>query len=516
MDIVTQAKNIGVVLGTASVIAYVCGYLALRARAFALGTDPAFKLVDEAYVFAGFRFLLTNLIVLLVSAPVILLIRWGAMWLARNMPSALAQPSQWLLLVVVASLTLMTLKILSASGVLLQEGPLRGSSLAEAILGGAANLRLLLTFALVLLVALSFLWLQSRLAGASGPFEWLLTIVVALQIVMLPIYHGTLFADRRVRVLAVSPDSVKGLAGPLGIVDRTAEHATLLGLDSEGNRRLATIKLEDLNGIPIKQVVTLGHFIRGVLDGNLKTTGSAHPASNPGLRVAESSGQTQGRQGMASESAEVEKGFFSSLVEYLQITLEAIGSLGDSVVDSGELWVVDLDASGRPSEPRRIGALGDLAWPVVGPDGSTYFALQRGRVVRLDAEGGSLQVLDQDTIWSKLLGVREDGTVLGLVRHAGETRPAMLAPGGELQVGSSSLSEKDKKAVARLLQETRSHTGGKTLMVDRSERGGRGFDVFLRTKDETINLSDCGDDSCGQASLSPDFRRALFIRQPWY
>lgn len=515
MDIVVQAKNIGAVLGTTSVIAYISGYLALRARAFALGTDPAFKLVDEVYVFAGFRFLLITLIVLLFSAPIILLVRWGTMWLARNMPPAFLQPSQWLLLVVVAIMTIMTLKILSASGVLLQQGSLHSSSLTRAILGEATNLRLLLTFAIVLLVVLSALWLQHRLANAMGSFEWLLTIIVAVQIVMLPIYHGALFADRWVRVLALSPESVKGLTGPLGIVDHTAEHVTLLGLDSGGNRQLATIKLGDLNGIPIKQVVPLRHFIREVLDGNPKAAGSAHPESNPGIGVAESSGQASGGEGMEPKSTKAEKGFFSSLVEYLQITLEAIGSLGDSVVDSGELWAVDFDISGEPAEARRIGTFDDLAWPVVGRDASTYYALQNGRPVRLDLNSGSLRVLDQD-IWSKLLGVLEDGTILGLVNQAGETRPAALPPGGKLQASSTPLSEEDKVAVARLMQETRSHTGGRTLLVDRSIRGGRGFDVFLRIGDKTVNLSDCGDDSCGQASLSPDFRRALFIRQSRY
>lgn len=517
MDIVNQAKNIGAVLGTASVIAYVYGYLALRARAFALGTEPAFKLVDEVYVFAGFRVLFATLVVLLLSSPAILLVRWGAMGVARNLPPAFLQPSLWLLLAAVAIMTMMTLKILSVGGVLLQEGPLHGSGLANAIIGGAANLRLLLIFAIVLLVALSTLWLHGRLAGDSrGPFEWLLIMVVALQFVMLPIYHGALFADPRVRVLAASPDTVQGLTAPLGVVDRTAEHVTLLGLDATGKRQLATVELEDLNGIPVRQVVTLEHFVHHVLGGGAEPAGSVEPGSNPESRLAQSSGQVQGGQGMPTESTEVEKGFFSSLVEYLQITLDAIGALGDSVVHSGELWVVELDASGRPSGSRRIGGFDDLSWPVAGPEAATYYALRRGRVVRIDADDGSLLVLDEGTVWSKLLGVREDGTVLGLVRHANETRPAMLPPAGKLQVGSSPLAKADKAAVARLMQEARAYVGGRTLVANRSERGGRGFDVFLRTGDKSFNLSDCGDDSCGQASLSPDFRRALFIRQPRY
>jgi len=516
VDIVTQAKNIGALLGTASIVAYVYGYLTLRARAFSLGTEPAFKLVDEVYIFAGFRVLLITLIVLILSSPVILLFRWGAMWLARNMPPAFLQPSQWLLLAAVAIMTIMTLKILSVSGILLQEGPFRDSGLANAVLGGADSLRLLLIFAIVLLLALSAFWLHGRLAETRDSFEWILAIVVALQIIVLPIYHGAFFADRQVRVLSVRPDTVQELRGPLGIVDRTAEQATLLGLDAAGKRRLATVNLGDLNGIPIQQVVALKHFVREVLDGDQEATRAADSTPNPELSASNSSGRAQGGQSMAAGTTEVEKGFFSSLVEYLQITFDAIGALGDSVVDSGELWVVNLDASGQPSEPGRIGAFDDLAWPVAGPDKSTYYALQQGRGVRIDAEGGALQVLGDGIVWRKLLGVQEDGTILGLVRHAGETRPAMLPSGGTLQVSSSPLTKEDQTAVARLMQETRSYVGGRTLLVERSERGGRGFDVFLKTEDTTFNLSDCGDDSCGQASLSPDLRRALFIRQPRY
>ncbi len=92
----------------------------------------------------------------------------------------------------------------------------------------------------------------------------------------------------------------------------------------------------------------------------------------------------------------------------------------------------------------------------------------------------------------------------------------MRSAAGELQVASSSLSPEEKTQVAHLMQEARSYTGGIALVVDRSERGGRGFDVFLRTDDDSYNLSDCGDDSCGQPSLSADRRRVLFILRPRY
>ena len=61
-EIAETAKNAGVVLTALSGAAYACGYLVVRARARALGTDPGFALIDQAYVFAGFRFVLMLLV----------------------------------------------------------------------------------------------------------------------------------------------------------------------------------------------------------------------------------------------------------------------------------------------------------------------------------------------------------------------------------------------------------------------------------------------------------------------
>ena len=77
-DIAEAAKNAGVILTALSGFAYSCGYLVVRARARALGTDPGFSLIDQAYVFAGFRFVLAVLFALLVMAlPLLLLYEIG-------------------------------------------------------------------------------------------------------------------------------------------------------------------------------------------------------------------------------------------------------------------------------------------------------------------------------------------------------------------------------------------------------------------------------------------------------
>jgi hypothetical protein len=106
------------------------------------------------------------------------------------------------------------------------------------------------------------------------------------------------------------------------------------------------------------------------------------------------------------------------------------------------------------------------------------------------------------------------GWQIHLALALGETRPAEIAPDGTVWVGPAPVTDEEKRALARLMQDARAYSGGETLTVDRSQRGGRGFDVFLRAGGTTHNLSDCGDDVCQQASLASDRRRALFVRMP--
>ena len=79
------AKSLGTMLATVSGLAYACGYLVRRARAHALGLDPGFTLVDETYVFAGFRFALLTLLALLVAAPLLFAVRAVARGLSRSL-----------------------------------------------------------------------------------------------------------------------------------------------------------------------------------------------------------------------------------------------------------------------------------------------------------------------------------------------------------------------------------------------------------------------------------------------
>ena len=89
-DIANSVKNAAVVLTTLSGAAYACGYLAVRARARALGADPGFVLIDQAYVFAGFRFVVVLLLSLLISVPLLLLLAWLGRRALRLAPARLA------------------------------------------------------------------------------------------------------------------------------------------------------------------------------------------------------------------------------------------------------------------------------------------------------------------------------------------------------------------------------------------------------------------------------------------
>ena len=119
-------------------------------------------------------------------------------------------------LIVVATLTLMSMSIFSARGLLLREDPLPTSGIAGAVSGNSdRGLPLALTLMSVLLAWLCALWLSYRFKTRTGQVGLILAFLVALQVFLLPIYHGVLFADRQVRLLSRLPDTVRGLATPV-------------------------------------------------------------------------------------------------------------------------------------------------------------------------------------------------------------------------------------------------------------------------------------------------------------
>jgi hypothetical protein len=173
----------------------------------------------------------------------------------------------------------------------------------------------------------------------------------------------------------------------------------------------------------------------------------------------------------------------------------------------GAVWRLDL-ASGKT---QRMGTTDTLSWPVAATRDGPVFALHGRELVRLAADGTQAPVGD-DGAWRKLLGVLPDGRVLGFVLGEARARPALLSDDKVVRVVAAPDSDEEREREAFALQEERDYADGTRLVVRRSERGGGGFDIYLIQGSAARNLTDCGNDRCGQPSLTSDGRAVLYIR----
>lgn len=505
MNIPELAKQLATVLATASVLGYITGYLAMRARAFALGSDPVFALVDAAYVFAGFRFLFVTLLLLLAAVPCIFLLRWGLVS-ARALWSPPQQVLDWLGVGLLALAVLWLIgQSLAATGVLLIP-PDAHSGWDKAVLGRAPLRSLGLSTLTLILFGAALLWAHARWSATAQPLDspldwpldWLLGLLLAVLAFLLPIQHGAFFADRNVRVLDGVPDAAAGLVPPVAVVDGTVDNATLLGRDADGERLLTTVKREALDGVGVRRIMPLAEFNAALLPGpavaQVVVTSAEGPMTNGNASTDRANGS-----------------WLARLLAQIQLTIEKISALGDSGIEAGQLWLVELQADGSIGTPRRLGSADDLAWPVAG--GERTFAIQGQQVVEMTT-GEPQRLGPADIHWHKLVGAASDGTLLGIsVDAEGSPQLTALLPDGSVRVQPPGTD--DPVQVATLLQESRSYTGGRTLQVERPAFG-LGFDVFLTAAGNTRNVSECRGDACGQPSLSADGKRVLFIREPRY
>jgi len=200
---------------------------------------------------------------------------------------------------------------------------------------------------------------------------------------------------------------------------------------------------------------------------------------------------------------------FAAGLNMLGLVFNGIGSLAGGPA-AGAVWSVDV----RTGERRRIGSADDLAWPVPSVAGTAVYVLRSGQVVRIAIADGSETPAGIPAHWLKLLGVLPDDTVLGFVEDDPRPRPALLARDGGRTEMAAPADEPERRRNGVLLQEGRDYVDGTRLEVRDSERGGRGRDVFLISVAGVRNLTDCGDDFCGQPSRSQDGFRVFYIRQP--
>lgn len=224
---------------------------------------------------------------------------------------------------------------------------------------------------------------------------------------------------------------------------------------------------------------------------------------------ASASSQPTTPQAAAPQSGMAQSGlaqvFWSGLGQ-INMLFKGGGSLASGAT-RGAVWRLDL-ASGNL---RRIGTTDTLSWPVAATGDSPVFALRGRQFVRMGADGTEMAAGD-DVAWRKLLGVLPDGSVLGFVAGEPRAHPALRSPDGSVQVFPAPESDKDRQRESFALQEERDYADGTRLRVRRSERGGQGFDIFLVKDGPQRNLTDCGNDRCGQPSLTADGSALLYIR----
>jgi hypothetical protein len=198
---------------------------------------------------------------------------------------------------------------------------------------------------------------------------------------------------------------------------------------------------------------------------------------------------------------------FAEGLQRLGLLFQRIGSLsGVSAV--GTVWSADV----RTGEQHRISNAADLACPVPSADGATIYALRGHQIVRIVAATGQDTSVGGPVEWRKLLGVLQEGTLLGFVEGDPRPHPALVAPNGILTELAPPANESEQKRNGVLLQEERDYTDGARLEVRQSAHGGRGRDVYIIVDTQSRNLTDCGDDVCGQPSRSLDGFTILFIR----
>jgi hypothetical protein len=267
-DLVENSKNVGIVLTSASAVSYAGGYLALRSRAHALGTDPGFTLLDQAYVFAGFRFALITLVALLVISPLLILVKVVAETTARVIKPPGLKILAALAAVALAILTLVSFRTLLVEGVLLADPAAHEDAVQRVLISGVlgrGTVGVFVILAATSTAAVTVLWASGRYAhtGAGDPLTMVLVVIAALQLVLLPMQYGIFFAEKTARVLDRPPEGVVGVVPPVWLLDRGADRASLVARLPRGALSLMTVKAEKLDGIAVTGTTTIAEIVEG-------------------------------------------------------------------------------------------------------------------------------------------------------------------------------------------------------------------------------------------------------------
>jgi hypothetical protein len=262
----------------ATVVVYALGFLSLRSYHTALGIDVDLGVFDDRYPLAGARFLVFALACLVTWAiPVLML---AAVWhavrgiggpLGLRPPGWLREGLRFVLLGLLAFATVTFSQVLVIHDLLLdQRIPPRAWAAGKLVCWLAADPDAggrypILSFQLLLvLTALTIAWAWHE-GWQPGPSRrglalllWLLAVV---ELMLLPVYHGTFFTGQIVRQLEAAPAGLDGLAGDVWLVYRGSTKAVLFAHERAGTPQLITVDPAVLDGQPLVGVTSISKLL---------------------------------------------------------------------------------------------------------------------------------------------------------------------------------------------------------------------------------------------------------------
>jgi hypothetical protein len=255
-----RVKLAGSVLATISGFAYACGYLVSRSRARALGIDFGFALVNEVYVFRGFRFLLLLLLTTLMVSPVILIAHGVALYATKGRRPSLLMSFEIFGIVYLAFVVigLFVVTLLVSDALLRRPAGWFHDALWGAILG-RNPVGLAVTFATVAVTACATYWLIRRSVARRlvDGLTWSLVLEVTLLVLLLPIQNGAFWADHVVQTFEHPPAELGPAGSSFWVIDRNADRVVLLLSNAAGTPKLVTYPADKLDGITMTGSVPL-------------------------------------------------------------------------------------------------------------------------------------------------------------------------------------------------------------------------------------------------------------------
>lgn len=470
-------------------VAYASGYFTQRIRASALGILPEFELVDQLYVFTGFKFLFVWLVGWIISLPIISVLYSR---LLLNNEGDRAHLIYKFVAVFLSVVSVFGIKLcLSSDDVFLSNrsdasGYLLNWFNSEYI----DNISFLVSIISTSLIALCLQ--QSKiLVPEKKRLSGTLVLVLFLQVIWSHLIFGTKFLERNMFVVEMDGELRSIFSADPGLVTRTAKTMTFVGLNRKHNLVVLTMAQDKIPSIQIKRIISINSFLEETRDRirEIKTSPTS-PAEKTSGDLA---------RNVVSEIGRI---------------FRSAGSLSQDYNHIGELWVLEIDGIHR-KDAKRIGQFSDISFPV-SYSGEEIYAIQKGNLVKIVQNNVSLIVEERDhdqsiALWSRLVGVTEEGTVLGFVSVDGTDIPAILRR-NKLILKPKSFN---KKELGILKEDAKTYKNDITLSC-RKTPDRPGYDIYFRKGKNEQKLYDCNGRRCCQASLQPNEKRIFFVKKARY